>query len=73
MQESGEKTARLLIGEDLDQNFLVNFDTIGLKFECWILFRTVHQCVEFQSNWTRNKCRICILILCFEVARDQGL
>ena len=54
-------------------NFLVNFDAIGLKCEWKIVFKTVYQCVKFQSNRTRNKCRISVLILCFEVARGQGL
>ena len=53
-------------------NFSVNFDAIGLKFKWWIAFETVYRCSKFRSGQTRNEHRICILNLCFEVARGQG-
>ena len=54
-------------------DILINFDAIGLKFGWRIVFGTVHQCFKFQSGRTRNERRICVLNLCFEVARGQGL
>ena len=54
-------------------DILVNFDAIRLKFGWQIAFGTVHQCFKFRSGRTRNEHRICVLNLCFEVARGQGL
>ena len=54
-------------------NISVNFDAIGLKFGGQIAFKALHQCfIKFRSGWTRNEHRICILNLCFEVARGWG-
>ena len=53
-------------------NFSVNFDAIGLKFGWWIAFGTVHWRSILRSSQTRNEHRICILNLCFKVARDQA-
>ena len=53
-------------------NCSVNFDAIGLKFGWRIAFGTVHQCFKFQSGRTRNERRICVLNLCFEVAKGWG-
>ena len=53
-------------------NFSVNFDAIGLKIGWWIAFGAVHWRSKFQSGRTRNERRICVLNLCFEVARGQG-
>jgi len=50
-------------------NISVNFDAIGLKFGGQIAFKALHQCFKFQNGRTRNERRICILNLCFEVAR----
>jgi len=54
-------------------NISVNFDAIRLKFEWWIAFGAVHWPSKFQSGRTRNECRICVLNLCFEVTRGQGV
>jgi len=50
----------------------VNFDVIKLKFGWWIAFKTVHRRSKFRSSRTRIECGICVLILCFEVARGWG-
>jgi len=50
----------------------VNYDAIRLKFEWWIAFKAVHRCSKFRSSRTGIECGICVLILCFEVARGRG-
>jgi len=50
----------------------VNFDAIRLKFEWWIAFEAVHWRSILRSGRTRNERRICVLNLCFEVARGRG-
>jgi len=53
-------------------DILVNFDAIRLKFGWWIAFKAVHKRNKFRSSQTRIERGICVLILCFEVARGQG-
>ena len=53
-------------------NFSVNFDAIGLKIGWWIAFGAVHWRTKFRSGRTRNERRICVLNLCFEVAKGWG-